>query len=170
MSRSKNNTLFVCAALSTPLGVFHLVANDQALIRLDLPGNEVPITFRNLVETKTKHPVLHEALAQLQAYLQGRLRHFSLPLAPQGTHFQQAVWQQLCDIPYGSTRTYGEVAARIGNSNKARAVGAAARVNPLAIVIPCHRMIGVNGKLVGFGGGLPLKQYLLDLEAGRLNR
>lgn len=168
MSKPKNNALLACAALSTPLGVFHLVANDQALTRLHLPGKELPSALCKSVETETKHPLLHEALAQLQAYLQGRLRQFDLPLAPLGTNFQQAVWQQLCDIPYGATRTYGEVAKRIGNSNKARAVGAAAHVNPLAIVIPCHRMIGANGKLVGFGGGLPLKQHLLDLEAGRL--
>jgi methylated-DNA-[protein]-cysteine S-methyltransferase len=110
------------------------------------------------------HPVLLEAASQLSAYFAGSLREFSLPLEMAGTDFQMRVWRKLCDIPYGETRSYRELAVALGNPKAVRAVGAANGANPLPIVIPCHRVIGANGSLVGYGGGLNLKKRLLELE------
>lgn len=103
-------------------------------------------------------------LAQFRAYFAGELQRFTLPLAAQGTAFQQAVWQALCDIPYGETRSYGEIAHAIGKPSASRAVGAANSRNPLSVIVPCHRVIGQNGSLTGYAGGLPIKQALLRLE------
>ncbi|ATM01080.1 methylated-DNA--[protein]-cysteine S-methyltransferase [Aeromonas bestiarum] len=103
-------------------------------------------------------------LAEFDAYFAGRLQRFTLPLAARGTAFQQAVWQALCDIPYGETRSYGEIARTIGKPSASRAVGAANGRNPLSIIVPCHRVIGQNGSLTGYAGGLPIKQELLRLE------
>jgi methylated-DNA-[protein]-cysteine S-methyltransferase len=103
-------------------------------------------------------------LAEFDAYFAGRLQRFTLPLAARGTAFQQAVWQALCDIPYGETRSYGEIARVIGKPSASRAVGAANGRNPLSIIVPCHRVIGQNGSLTGYAGGLPIKQELLRLE------
>lgn len=149
------------ACLPTSWGLFTLVADDQGLCGLHFPG-ETPLTTATM--SAHDHPLLAEAGRQLLAYLEGRLQDFDLPLSIQGTAFQLQVWRELQTIPYGRTRTYGELAANIGDRNKARAVGGAAHANPLAIVIPCHRLIGAGGQLTGFGGGLPMKQALLDLE------
>ena len=117
---------------------------------------------RQLADT----PLLQEAKRQLDAYFAGKLRQFDLPLAPLGTSFQTLIWQTLtAEVPYGQTITYGELAKRAGNPAASRAVGMANHRNPLPIFIPCHRVIGAGGKLVGYGGGLPLKQSLLNLEA-----
>ena len=105
-----------------------------------------------------------EPVRQLKDYFAGKLEAFDLPLDPQGTPFQQKVWKLLCDIPYGETISYGELARRVGNPNASRAVGLANGSNPIAIIIPCHRVIGSNGKLTGYGGGLPNKEKLLALE------
>jgi methylated-DNA-[protein]-cysteine S-methyltransferase len=105
-----------------------------------------------------------QARCQLADYFAGTLTHFDLPLAPQGTEFQQRVWAELTRIPYGETISYGELAQRIGQPGSARAVGLANGRNPISIIVPCHRVIGANGKLVGYGGGLPRKQALLIHE------
>jgi methylated-DNA-[protein]-cysteine S-methyltransferase len=110
------------------------------------------------------HPVVRETLRQLAAYFAGELKEFDLPLDPKGTEFQRAVWDRLLQIPYGETRTYSDIARAIGKPLAVRAVGAANGSNPIAIIVPCHRVIGKSGKLVGFGGGLPMKRMLLDLE------
>jgi len=107
-----------------------------------------------------------EVTRQLSAYFKGELREFTVPLRPAGTEFQLRVWQQLQTIPYGTTTSYGELAKRLGNANASRAVGLANGSNPIAIIVPCHRVIGASGKLTGFGGGLDIKQRLLDLERG----
>lgn len=107
---------------------------------------------------------LAETIRQLRAYFAGELHDFDLPLAPQGPAFHQRVWRALCKIPYGETISYGELARRVGSPNASRAVGRANGANPIAIVIPCHRVIGSNGKLTGYGGGLPRKEFLLGLE------
>lgn len=108
--------------------------------------------------------LLLEAKRQLALYFTGRLKVFDLPLGPQGTDFQRKVWMELRQIPYGETTAYGELARRIGNPKAARAVGGANHHNPISILIPCHRVIGADGKLVGYGGGLSIKEFLLDLE------
>lgn len=113
-------------------------------------------------------PVLVETERQLRAYFAGDLRQFDLPLDMVGTAFQQRVWRELLKIPYGETRSYSEVARTIGAPAAVRAVGSANGSNPIPIVVPCHRVIGSGGKLVGYGGGLPLKRRLLALERGSL--
>lgn len=114
--------------------------------------------------------LLGEAVRQLRAYFSGELREFDLPLDPLGTPFQRRVWSQVAAIPYGETRSYRQVAAAIGSPSAVRAVSAANGANPLPIVVPCHRVIGADGKLVGYGGGLPLKRMLLELEGAPLLR
>lgn len=110
---------------------------------------------------------LDEPARQLSAYFRGELRDFDLTVAPEGTPFQRAVWTELQRIPYGETISYGELARRLGNPRAVRAVGLANGSNPISIIIPCHRVIGSNGSLVGYGGGLPVKQALLALEGGQ---
>jgi O-6-methylguanine DNA methyltransferase len=128
--------------------------NHQAAIRKLSPGAEtVPDDGHNL-----------EAVRQLREYLAGERQHWDLTLDMRGTPFQVAVWQAVYEVPYGQTVSYGEIARQIGNPAAVRAVGAANGANPLPPVVPCHRVIGSNGKLTGYGGGLPLKQKLLDLE------
>ncbi len=109
-----------------------------------------------------------QAVSQLNAYFAGELEAFDLPLAPRGTDFQLSVWKALLGIPFGETISYGELARRIGNPNASRAVGLANGSNPIPIIIPCHRVIGSNGKLTGYGGGLPIKEKLLALERKQL--
>ncbi len=109
---------------------------------------------------------LDHVCRELDAYFAGRLTSFATPVEPAGTPFQQRVWRALCEIPYGTTTSYGHLARHIGAERAVRAVGAANGANPVAIVIPCHRVIGANGSLTGFGGGLPVKRALLDLEQG----
>jgi len=111
---------------------------------------------------------LKPAIRQLRAYFAGELEKFDLPLAPEGTPFQCEVWHRLSEIPYGETISYGELARRIGNPKASRAVGLANGSNPIPIIIPCHRVIGSNGKLTGYGGGLPIKEKLLALERKQL--
>jgi methylated-DNA-[protein]-cysteine S-methyltransferase len=136
-----------------------LVASDNGILRIHLGGGVPPEGRRN-----PGNPVLLEAAQQLRAYFAGELREFRLPLDLRGTEFQLRVWRQLLTIPYGETRSYGEIARAMGAPNAVRAVGAANGANPIAIVVPCHRVIGSGGKLVGYGGGLPLKKRLLELE------
>ena len=114
-----------------------------------------------------KEDLFLEAIDQLGAYFKGELKGFDLKLNVQGTNFQKMVWQELVKIPYGETISYGELAKRIGNPNASRAVGMANGKNPISIIIPCHRVIGKNGSLTGFGGGLEVKKVLLDMEKDR---
>lgn len=111
-----------------------------------------------------------EATRQLRAYFRGELTEFRLDTVMRGTTFQRAVWRELQEIPYGTTATYGEIAKRVGEPAAARAVGMACNRNPLPIVVPCHRVVGADGRLVGFGGGLPMKEGLLELESRRSGR
>lgn len=143
--------------METPLGLMTLVGEGDWLTQLHFglaPGPVEP----------GETALLREAARQLTAYFQGRLRDFDLPLRPSGTAFQKAVWTQLQRIPYGETRSYGEIARACGNAKAARAVGMANNRNPISIIIPCHRVIGADGKLVGYGGGLDIKTRLLELE------
>jgi methylated-DNA-[protein]-cysteine S-methyltransferase len=152
--------------LDTPIGRVLTVASADALLRLDLPGDRTPIVPEGAVEDPTT--VLQEVGTQLQAYFKRQLQRFDLPLDPQGTPFQQAVWRQLLAIPYGQTTTYGAIARELGQPAAMRAVGAANGANPIPIIIPCHRVIGSDGTLVGYGGGLPAKEWLLALEGVRV--
>ncbi len=139
-----------------------LVAKGGALCEIRF-GSDVP----EGADDAPADPVLMETARQLRLYFAGELQTFELPLTPHGTAFQQRVWQALLRVPYGETRSYGQIAEEIGTAKAVRAVGAANGSNPIPIVIPCHRIIGTNGKLTGFGGGLPLKRFLLDLERSR---
>lgn len=163
-----SHVFFTCS-FTTAFGPLRLLADDDVLCGLLLPGKDSPAKEAlpgawATASQCSEHPLLRQAREQILAYLRGALRVFDLPLAPKGTGFRQAVWQQLLTIPYGETMSYGELAARLGDKNKARAVGGAAHHNPIALIIPCHRLIGADGGLTGFGGGLPMKQALLDLE------
>jgi methylated-DNA-[protein]-cysteine S-methyltransferase len=148
--------------LDTPIGRLLLVLDGQGLrhVHFDNGRHALPLAK----DWEHGPGALHEARVQLKAYFAGKLTAFDLPLAPQGTEFQQQVWLELLRIPYGATATYGEIARRVGDPTASRAVGAANGQNPLAIVVPCHRVIGADGTLTGYGGGLPVKRYLLDLE------
>ncbi len=140
---------------------FGLVASDTGVRAIEL------LAIANLPGRKGEsNPFLRQAAEQLRAYFAGELREFDLPLDMQGTEFQRRVWNELLHIPYGETRSYSFVANTIGAPKAVRAVGAANGQNPIPIVVPCHRVIGAGGSLVGYGGGLPLKRFLLDLEAG----
>jgi methylated-DNA-[protein]-cysteine S-methyltransferase len=140
-----------------------LTAGDNGLRSIEFaPGQ----TARG--RANGRNSILVETCRQLKAYFAGELRKFDLPLDFAGTPFQQRVWRELLNIPYGETRSYSEVANRLGTPAAVRAVGAANGANPIPIVVPCHRVIGAGGKLVGYGGGLPLKRRLLALERGSL--
>lgn len=150
----------------SPVGVLKLVASHKGLVAI-LWENDNPkrIPFNELVEQKN-HPVLKETEAQLKAYFARKLDDFSLPLdfSNRGTEFQEKVWKALITIPYGQTRSYQQIAQQIGHPKAVRAVGAANGKNPISIVVPCHRVIGANGKLTGFAGGLSTKEFLLKVE------
>ena len=150
--------------MPSPVGELTLVGSDKGLAAI-LWENDRPDRVRlgALVEDRN-HPVLQETERQLQEYFAGKRRAFSLPLDFSGTEFQQKVWQALLTIPFGETRSYGQIAAQIGSTKAVRAVGAANGRNPISIVAPCHRVIGSNGKLTGFAGGLEAKALLLGLE------
>ena len=152
-------------SIDSPIGPLLLAGDDHGLHFL--------LFARGRSDAKPKpgwepdRGLLKEPVKQLHAYFAGKLRSFDLPLAPEGTSFQSQVWRALCDIPYGETASYGEIAKRIGNPKAVRAVGLANGSNPIAVIIPCHRVIGSNGSLTGYGGGLPIKQALLALERGQ---
>ena len=163
--------------MSSPIGLLTLVANDRALVAIEFEGDDdmhsdratrvsgasgAPGTVADVAPGD--HPVLATVVRQLEEYFAGLRTEFDLPLDPSGTDFQQLVWRALRDIPYGETITYGEQAARLGDKNNSRAVGAANGKNPIPIVVPCHRVVGSNGHLTGFAGGLDTKAWLLDHE------
>jgi len=152
--------------MDSPIGPLMLVADNTGLRRIGFVNERNPV--RSDAQWRESVERLGETIRQLRAYFAGELQAFDLPLAPQGTPFQLAVWKRLCEIPYGETISYGELARRIGNPNASRAVGLANGSNPIPIVIPCHRVIGSNGKLTGYGGGLPIKEKLLGLERRQL--
>lgn len=150
--------------IDTPLGRMTLVGDERALIHIDLPEARRPLQRPTHWRRDAKR--FEEERRQFEHYFDGRLKTFDLPLAPRGTTFQQEVWRGLCDIAYGETISYAELARRIGRPKASRAVGLANGANPLAIIIPCHRVIGANGNLTGYGGGMNAKRWLLDLEQG----
>jgi methylated-DNA-[protein]-cysteine S-methyltransferase len=149
--------------IDTPLGKL-LVAGDKEGIRcINFQQGSQPFPIGTNWERNRR--VMRNAVIQLNAYFSGHLKRFDLKLAPEGTDFQQNVWRALQDIPYGVLVSYQDIANKIGNPKACRAVGAANGKNPIPIVIPCHRVIGSNGQLTGFAGGLHLKEYLIELES-----
>ena len=144
----------------TELGSVTIVEEDGALLAIT--------THRTYEGVRLETPLIKEAYKQLSEYLIGERKNFDLPIRLQGTDFQQQVWKALCDIPYGETRSYKQIAEAIGNPKAVRAVGMANNRNPLLIVVPCHRVIGANGKLVGYAAGMDKKEFLLKLEQGLL--
>lgn len=150
--------------IPSPVGQLFLAGSEAGLKVIDFSSRDrehAPVP-----DGQENQSALQDLICQLESYFAGKLKVFSLPLAPQGTPFQMRVWRCLQGIPYGQTMSYGRVARQIGKPNASRAVGAACGRNPLSIVIPCHRVIGSTGKLTGFGGGLNTKQKLLALEQG----
>ena len=145
--------------IETAVGRIGIAEEDQFLTRLFFHEKKSPA---DAVEKRTS--LLREAAQQIKEYLNGKRKEFDLPLKLYGTDFQRSVWKALLTIPYGETRSYGEIAEQIGNAKACRAVGMANHWNPIAIIVPCHRVIGADGSLTGFGGGLTLKRQLLDLE------
>ncbi len=148
--------------LPTRCGDLLVAIDERGLVHVDFVAGLRPLS--DMSDWRQDGEALAPFLAEFEAYFAGRLQRFTLPLAARGTAFQHAVWQALCDIPYGETRSYGDIARTIGKPNAVRAVGAANGRNPLSIIIPCHRVIGQNGSLTGYAGGLPIKQALLTLE------
>lgn len=144
---------------NTKIGKVGITDNGTHIIELYFADDLDPIQS-HIRET----PLIKEAARQLEAYFEGERKAFDLPLDPQGTEFQKNVWQILERIPYGQTWSYKQVAQKVGSPKAYRAVGLANNRNPISIIIPCHRVIGADGKLVGYGGGLEIKEYLLKLE------
>jgi methylated-DNA-[protein]-cysteine S-methyltransferase len=153
--------------VSTPLGDITAVADEDGLTQVILAGDDGSV----LAEATEGGPIVHAAAQQLAEYFAGERMAFDVPLAPQGTEFQQTVWTALGDVPFGTTATYGEIARAIGQLTATRAVGAANGRNPIPIIIPCHRVIGASGELTGYsgGGGIETKRRLLDHESGTLS-
>lgn len=144
------------------LGEATVVEEDGRIVMLGLSAKGKAAVPADALRQES--PILRRARAQLEEYLAGRRRSFDLPLAPIGTQFQRKVWEALTRIPYGETRSYKQIAEAVGCPRGCRAVGLANNRNPISIMIPCHRVIGADGRLVGYGGGLPLKKALLRLE------
>jgi methylated-DNA-[protein]-cysteine S-methyltransferase len=152
--------------MNSPVGKLKLVASDKGLVAIlwqNERPNRVPLT--ELVEDADL-PILTKAEQQLNEYFAGKRKTFNLPLDMRGTPFQKNVWEALLAIPFGETRSYGDLAKQLGTPSASRAVGAANGRNPISIVVPCHRVIGSSGKLTGFAGGLETKAHLLGLEGG----
>ncbi len=150
--------------MDSPVGRLRLIANEKALVAV-LWENEQPkrIQLAELV-VEPEHPVLLQVRQQLEEYFEGNRQRFDIPLDFAGTEFQKLVWTELLKIPYGQTRSYGQIAQAIGRPKAMRAVGAANGCNPISIIAPCHRVIGASGALTGFAGGLDNKTILLNLE------
>lgn len=164
------------SSVSSPRGSCVIVATERGVCWLGTPGTPLAMglswlqrkmTFTSVIEDASIEP-LRQAVDQLERYFSGERAQFSCSLDLYGTPFQLKVWNALTRIPYGETRSYAEVAGEIGHANAVRAVGAANGANPVAIIVPCHRVIGSNGSLTGYGGGLPTKAWLLALEKGEL--
>ena len=149
--------------IDTPLGKLLVAGDREGIRRINFQQGNQPFPIGT--DWKRNSRSLQDATIQLKAYFSGNLKRFDLQLAPQGTDFQQKVWRALQGIPYGVLVSYQDIANKIGNPKAYRAVGAANGKNPIPIVIPCHRVVGSNGQLTGFAGGLHLKEYLIELES-----
>jgi methylated-DNA-[protein]-cysteine S-methyltransferase len=152
--------------IDSPVGRMRLIAGDKGFAALLWERkNPYRVPPFDDMEENNRHPILIEAEKQLNEYFRGERKTFAIPLEMHGTDFQKKVWSELLKIPFGETRTYGDIAKKLGDMKAVRAVGAANGKNPISIIVPCHRVIGASGKLVGFGGGLENKAKLLELES-----
>lgn len=159
---------FCLMRYQSPLGMYVLVSSQRGVVCVKLEthlASRLARWERNGIQLRDGNGYNHKVAAELDAYFAGDLRQFSVPLDLRGTDFQRQVWELLQGIPYGETCSYGQIAGAMGHPNASRAVGRATGTNPVAIIVPCHRVIGANGKLVGYGSGLDKKQALLNLEA-----
>jgi methylated-DNA-[protein]-cysteine S-methyltransferase len=152
------------ARYESPLGPIIAIANDEGIWSIDFVKAKYAKRIGDDWVEDPKHPPLAECFRQLAEYFAGKRREFDLPLAPRGTSFQERVWREIARVPYGETISYGELAKRAGAPGQARAAGAATGRNPVGVVIPCHRIVGADGSLTGYAGGLDRKQQLLELE------
>jgi len=166
-SRRRTAKRYVYRWMHSPVGRLQLVASDAGLAAILWQNDRPNRVVLDLETEDSSHPVLRETERQLGEYFAGRRNRFDLPLDPVGTAFQRKVWRALLTIPFGETRSYQQIATQVGHPKAVRAVGAANGRNPLSIVAPCHRVIGSNGKLTGFAGGLDTKAYLLALEGSK---
>ncbi|WP_434405164.1 methylated-DNA--[protein]-cysteine S-methyltransferase [Sphingobium sp. DN12] len=155
-----------CMTMPSPVGDLTLVASDEGLMAVLWPDDDPARVRLGARSEAADHPVLRDTASQLSEYFTGQRQRFCVPLHFQGTDFQRQVWAALLDIPYGETRSYADIARAIGRPTATRAVGAANGRNPISIIAPCHRVVGSNGALTGFAGGVETKKYLLDLEKG----
>ena len=146
----------------SPIGVLEIICEKDALISLKL--------VENVDKSDSETALINEIKTQLNEYFWGKRKNFDVKLKPKGTDFQKCVWKELQKIPYGETKSYSEIAASISNQNAQRAVGSACNKNPIMIIVPCHRVIGSNKKLVGYAGGLEMKEKLLKLEEGHVKQ
>ncbi|MBS0384109.1 MAG: methylated-DNA--[protein]-cysteine S-methyltransferase [Proteobacteria bacterium] len=153
----------ISSTYRSPIGTLTLVSDGKAITYLDFENTKYPSPKCPRGADK----IIEQAKKELDAYFAGRLKEFKVPVRPQGTPFQEAAWKALTKIPYGATRSYGEQARAIGKPKAVRAIGAANGRNPIPIIIPCHRVIGADGSLTGFGGGMETKRFLLELEQGQ---
>ena len=172
MTRANPDALkgYVFKRMASPVGQLTLIGSNDGLAAILWENDNPQRVRRNLVAQDDDHPVLRDAERQLTEYFAGRRRTFDLALDFVGTAFQKKVWGALLAIPFGETRSYGQIARQIGCPTAVRAVGAANGKNPISIVTPCHRVIGATGKLTGFAGGLEAKAFLLELEAAGAKR
>ncbi|HMX16720.1 MAG TPA: methylated-DNA--[protein]-cysteine S-methyltransferase [Rhodocyclaceae bacterium] len=161
------NEVLVWTETPTPLGPMIVAAEGEGLSGAWFPGQRHFAGVGARWRRDDREPLLRTAADQLDAYFAGRLTRFDLPLAPRGTVFQRAVWRAIAEVGYGATCRYGEVAAALGRPSASRAVGAATGRNPLGIIVPCHRLVGIGGALTGYAGGIARKRALLAMEASR---
>lgn len=150
--------------IETPVGLLKLVADENGIMALLWENDRVSRVKLPKTVYAENHPVLKKAAKQLTEYFAGKRTDFDLPLSPLGTEFQKKTWKALSQIPFGETRTYAQIAKKIGSPKACRAVGAANGRNPISIIVPCHRVIGANGSMTGFAGGIKTKIWLLDFE------
>lgn len=163
----------ILGTIQSPLGTLLAAVDDSGVralefVKLDGPIRQLELMQRTLQAplVRGEHPLLDRLREQLAGYFEGERRSFDLPLHPTGTPFQERVWKALLDIPYGEVRSYIDLARALGNPKAVRAVGGANGSNPISIIVPCHRVIGADGSIVGYGGGLERKEWLLALERG----
>ncbi len=165
-NKMKNKKQLSYKDIPSPVGLIRAIASDKGLVAIIWEGEDYKRTKLSVPVQENNHPILLQTEKQLSEYFENKRTTFEIPLDFKGTEFQVKVWEALLKIPYGATKTYGDLAKILGDIKAVRAVGGALNKNPISIIVPCHRVVGASGKLVGFAGGLENKSILLDLECG----